>query len=317
MRSVFLSILAICFFASPASAWDEAGHRVIAEIAFDLLSERDRQHFVGILRAHPRFKDDFVSRMPDEIATATESDKARWLFAQASIWPDIIRNLGEEIRLQHHHGSWHFINLPVFLTEQDEKEFTGQLIYNLSSDFAPPLRHDLNLIQALKGNLLLWRDASASDSEKAVALCWILHLTGDIHEPLHDVALFSKEYFAEGDRGGNLIAVKRDGDSTNLHAVWDGLANQFDDHSPDEDTQEILSDDVATIQSIADWARDGQAMAKNFAYTAEVIHELLKQVPSERRPQINLSDEYFANVEKIARPQVIMAGHRIAALIAD
>ena len=163
----------------------------------------------------------------------------------------------------------------------------------------------------------MWRNASASDSEKAVALCWILHLTGDIHEPLHDVVLFSKEYFAEGDRGGNLIAVKRDGDRTNLHAVWDGLANHFDDHSPDEDTQDILADDVATIQSIADWARDGQAMAKDFAYTAEVIRELLKQVPSERRPQINLSDEYFANAEKIARPQVIMAGHRIAVLIAD
>jgi hypothetical protein len=305
------------FFASPVFAWHEAGHRLTAEIAFDLLSERDQQHLTTLLRAHPRFKEDFVARTPEEIANAGESEKTRWLFAQASIWPDIIQNIGEEIRRQYHHGTWHYINLPVFLTERDEKEFAGQLDHNMSTEFAPPLRHHLNLIQALKGNLLVWRDATASDTEKAIALCWILHLIGDIHAPLHNVALFSKEYFAQGDRGGNLIAIKREGNDTNLHAVWDGLANRLDDHAPDEETRKILANDTVNIQSIDDWARDGQAMARNFAYTEEVRSQLLAQAPRWRNPQITLSAEYIVTAEKIARPQVIMAGHRIAALITD
>jgi hypothetical protein len=317
VRSVFLSILAIFLIASPAIAWDEAGHELIAEIAFDLLSDGDQQHFVEILRAHPRFKEDFVSRMPDAIATATESEKARWLFAQASIWPDIIRNLGEEIRLQHHRGTWHYINLPVFLTEQDEKQFTGQLIYNLSSDFAPPLRHELNLIQALKGNLLVWRDATASKSEKAIALCWILHLAGDIHAPLHNVALFSKEYFAEGDRGGNLIGIKRDRATTNLHAIWDGLANYLDDVTPDENTRKLLANDVANIESMAGWARDGQQLSKDFAYTEEIRSKLLAEPPRRRNSRITLSTEYLATAEKTATRQIIIAGHRIAALLTN
>ena len=307
----------MCIVASPASAWDEAGHKKTAEIAFDLLSRSDQQHVVAILRAHPRFKEDFVARMPEEMATAGETEKARWLFAQASIWPDIIQNLGEEIRRQHHHGTWHYINLPVFLTERDEKEFAGRLDHNMSTEFAPSLRHHLNLIQALKGNLLVWRDATASDSAKAMALCWILHLTGDIHAPLHNVALFSKEYFAQGDRGGNLIAIKRDGDVTNLHALWDGLANYFDNHSPDEDTIKLPANDAADIQSIDDWARDGQEIAKDFAYAEEVRSQLLAQRPRQRNPQITLSAEYLATAEEIARPQVIIAGHRIAALLSN
>ena len=303
------------FLASPALAWHEAGHRLTAEIAFDLLGETDQQQFTALLRAHPRFKQDFVGRMPEVIAIAAESEQARWLFAQASNWPDIIQNLGEDIRRQYHHGTWHYINLPVFLTAQDEKDLASHLDFNTSTEFVPPLRHDLNLIQALKGNLLVWRDATASDSQKAMALCWILHLTGDVHEPLHNVALFSKEYFAEGDRGGNLITVKRDGGTTNLHAVWDGLANYLDDVSPDDNTRRILANDVADINAIDDWARDGQQMSKDFAYSEEVRSQLLGQPPRRRNPQITLSAEYIAVAEKTARPQVIIAGHRIAVLL--
>jgi hypothetical protein len=303
--------------ASPALAWNEAGHRLTAEIAFDLLSEKDQQQFVATLRAHPRFREDFIARMPKETANGGEHEKARWLFAQASIWPDIIQNLGEEIRRQYHHGTWHYINLPVFLTEQDEKEFTGRLDHNMSKEFVPPLRHDLNLIQALKGNLLVWRDAKLPDTDKAMALCWILHLTGDIHDPLHNVALFSRTHFQDGDRGGNLIAIERDGGDTNLHAVWDGMANRFDDHAPDEKTRKKLANETANVQSIDDWARAGQAMARDFAYTEEVRSQLLAQAPRWRNPKIKLSAEYLAAAEKIARPQVIIAGHRIAELITN
>jgi hypothetical protein len=309
--------LAVCFYASSACAWNEAGHKMTAEIAFDLLSEKDQQHFAVILRAHPRFREDFVARMPGEIKNASAIDKARWIFAQASIWPDIIQNLGEEIRHQYHHGTWHYINLPVYLTQKDEKELANQLDHNMSMEPVLPLQHNLNLIQALKGNLLVWGDDTAPDTERAVALCWILHLTGDIHEPLHNVALISRAYFAEGDRGGNLIAIRRDDDLTNLHSVWDGLANRFDDVSPDEDARKTLANDVADIQSIDDWARVHHHLAMEYAYTEEVKSKLLGQDPRKRNPQITLSTEYLATAEEVARSRIIIAGHRIAALLTN
>ena len=317
MRSIFLTVMAACFYASQACAWSEAGHKTTAEIAFDLLSEKDQQHVAAILRAHPRFREDFFARMPGAIKNAGATDKARWIFVQASIWPDIIQNLGEDVRRQYHHSTWHYINLPVYLTEDDELKLARQLDQNVSMEPVLPLQNNLNLIQALKGNLLVWGDGSAPDAARAMALSWILHLAGDIHEPLHNVALFSRTYFPEGDRGGNLIAIRRGDDLTNLHAVWDGLSNRLDDVSPDEDTRKLLAKDVVDFESIDDWSRDHHQLAMEYAYTEEVKNKLLAQNSREQNLQITLSTEYLATAERVARPAIIIAGHRIAALISN
>lgn len=317
MRSVFLSILALCFFASPVTAWNEAGHQLTAEIAFDLLSEAQQQQVTTILRAHPRFREDFVERMPRQISNASEHARARWLFAQASIWPDIIQGLGDEIRDQYHFGTWHYVNLPVYLTDQDRQEFESRLDHNVSAEFIPPLRKYLNIMQALQGNLLVWRDEAATDGERAIALSWILHLAGDIHEPLHVVALFSSEYFPEGDRGGNLIGVRRDNGVTNLHSVWDGLANYLDDVTPDDETREMLANDVIDLRSFGDWARDHHRLAMTYAYTDEIRTKLLGHDAREGNPEISLSSEYLNTAEEIASSRIIIAGHRIAALLAN
>jgi hypothetical protein len=309
--------LFLCFLASPAGAWHHAGHRITAEIAFDLLNQDQQRHVAEILRAHPRFKQDFAALMPDEVADGNDADRARWILAHAANWPDQVTDISQAVRRKYHRSTWHYINLPVFLTEQDETDLAGRLDYNISMEFAPPLRRDLNIVQALKGNLLTWRDDSATDADKAIALCWILHLTADLHEPLHAVALFSSDYFPEGDRGGNLIAVKRAKDVTNLHVVWDGLANRFLKLTPDENTRELLARDVADIQSIPGWARQYRDMAEEFAYTQEVKQKLLAQPPGKTNPMISLSTDYIETARKIAESQIIIAGHRIAALISN
>ena len=95
MRSVFLSMLAVWLFMSPAHAWHEAGHKMTARIAFNLLSVERRQQIAAVLRAHPRFRKDFAAAMPEEIATGDEAGKNLWLFERASIWPDVIANSSE------------------------------------------------------------------------------------------------------------------------------------------------------------------------------------------------------------------------------
>jgi hypothetical protein len=57
-------------------------------------------------------------------------------------------------------------------------------------------------------------DALASRAERVEALRWVLHLVGDIHQPLH--------VGDQGDRGGNDVTVLWRGRSVNLHALWDG-----------------------------------------------------------------------------------------------
>lgn len=315
MRNTLLSILALSLIATPAHAWHAAGHRLSAGIAFDRLGEQQQPLVTAILRAHPRYGQDFVALMPDGIVNGSESAKARWIFAHASNWPDQVADRGRTVREKYHRSTWHYVNLPVYLSDDDEKQLAGKLGQNLSTEFSPPLRRGLNIIQALQGNLLVWHDAAATDADKAVALCWILHLTGDLHEPMHNVALFSAALFPQGDRGGNLIGVRRGKELSNLHAVWDGLANGFANLTPDEHTRNLLAQDVAGIPSISGWSMQHRQLAIDFAYPAEVRRKLLAQRPGGENPVITLSRDYVATAAGIAESQIIIAGYRIAALV--
>ena len=52
-------------------------------------------------------------------------------------------------------------------------------------------------------------------------MCWIFHLVGDLHQPLHSTALFSERGFPTGDRGGNSVKFTTLG---NLHSFCDSRA---------------------------------------------------------------------------------------------
>src|SRR5262249_42088640 len=70
------------------------------------------------------------------------------------------------------------------------------------------------------------------DAAKAVALCWIFHQEGDIHQPLHAISRYSAA-FPQGDRGGNLVSPFPNprGNrpySKNLHAYWDDMLGDDD-----------------------------------------------------------------------------------------
>ena len=133
---------------------------------------------------------------------------------QATTRPDIIRR-----EPQWHHATWHYINEPYFPTEADREALQGHITDNLSRD-VPKAGEDIermNAIQAFKYNLDRFRSVDTSDRDKAVALCWILHIGGDLHQPLHTTAMFTTA-LPQGDRGGNTI--KLTGSSAkNLHAA--------------------------------------------------------------------------------------------------
>lgn len=64
----------------------------------------------------------------------------------------------------------------------------------------------------------------------AYSLPWLIHLAGDVHNPLHTVSRYSKALL-KGDRGGNDVWVRSSSAaSINLHAFWDGIGGN--DPSP-------------------------------------------------------------------------------------
>jgi len=249
------------------------------------------------------------------LAAESAAAKARWLLEQAATWPDLVQELGKDVREEFDYGRWHYINMPIYLTDEDESALEGELSHNMATGYEPPLRRNLNIIQALRGNLAVWHDSSASDADKAIALCWILHLTGDLHQPLHNVALFNDAYFRSGDRGGNDIEVIW-GDSTrNLHAVWDGLPTTMASLEPSAATLTAIRIDTIDDETIDAWLRHHARLAEMFVYPDDVKQQLLAKQMNNKSPTITLSHEYLVRARSIARRQVNLAGHRIAELL--
>lgn len=64
--------------------------------------------------------------------------------------------------------------------------------------------------------------------EKSMMIRYLTHIVGDIHQPLHTVALFDDDKFKNGDQGGNLFKIKFKGNITGLHQLWDSGMDLLD-----------------------------------------------------------------------------------------
>ncbi len=107
-----------------------------------------------------------------------------------SIWADEIRYLRRTT------GPWHYITIQI-----------SALHYNPSITDTP------NVVTALSSQIELLKNPKGNRYIREEALKWVVHLTGDLHQPLH--------VGEDHDKGGNFQKVKLNRRSYNLHAVYD------------------------------------------------------------------------------------------------
>ena len=249
--------------------------------------------------------------MPSGTAGGSITDRQRWLLVQAANWPDHARRLPDSIRTDFHRGPWHYINQVVWLTDDDRAALDGTLTHNRSMRFEAPLNTSMNAVQALQGNLALFHDRSAPAADRALALCWVLHISADLHQPLHTVALFSESLFPDGDRGGNLIEVRRKAETSNLHYVWDSLVEE----AGSIDVEQQVFRPGADRLPIEQWTVQHADLARRHVYAGEVVAQLVGIANRNKAPVISLSEEYLANARRVAERQLVLAGRRTALLL--
>jgi hypothetical protein len=217
---------AIASIAGSGYAWNALGHKVVAEIAWRELEPADRQAIVDVLRRHPRFDVDFAAKMTDDALAGDKAVQDHWIFRHASYWPDIARGLQGEKLKRYNRPTWHYVTKPLFLDSSDRRTLAGQLRINNSPKYptnTPAV--EFNVLQAIKYCQAALSSRDAVASSKAIAYCWLFHLVGDIHQPLHSTSLYSGNTFPEGDRGGNEIPLVG---GEILHSRWDGLLGRRD-----------------------------------------------------------------------------------------
>jgi hypothetical protein len=258
-----------------------------------------RTQIADTLKRHPRFAEDFAPEMPAE-------DTDRWIFWQAGFWPDIARDIPEDVRPQFNHPTWHYVNHALFLGP------VRRVNLNLSTILAGP-RENWNLYQSTQHNLDVLR-SDAPPQEKALAYCWVCHLVGDMHLPLHCVTLVC-DRFPTGDKGGSILKVLSEKDE--LHGLWDCLLG--DDH----DRTAVLAAyqklkanpelwNVDTSGNFKDWMLESRELAESLTYSPEILAAIEQ---SRDNAPIPLSEDYLKRAGAAARARVVAAGLRLAAVL--
>jgi hypothetical protein len=317
--SVLLALsVAWVLVAPPATAWNESGHMQVALIAYRRLSPATRSKVIELIKKHPRFSQDFSAKQPDNLQGPEQ--ERQWLFAHAATWPDIART-----QAGFHHASWHYINEPIYLSDDDLEAFEASGLTNNVSHTLPanPELDTLNVVQALA---LAKKNVAAVGTPPAVRalyLTWLMHLVGDVHQPLHTVALYSKRRFPSGDKGGNdiLITGKR-----SLHSTWDGLLGTSDSVGYlaskvsaylNEPELEQAADEAAKALSVDDWVEESYDLAYDFAYDAAIVAaaEGVDASGSKAKPSTSLAQSYFSESKEHARRRAVQAGARLATLL--
>jgi hypothetical protein len=320
MRRFLLNVClaAIC---STAFAWSEAGHKIVGAIAFRQLSPEQQAKIVAILKNHPRWQEDFQAKMPADLKS--EEEQHEWIFQQAAIWPDMARGFEGEARKEFTRGSWHYIDLPTFLTAEDITALEGTIKENVSLD--PPMteQENMNVVQTLRLARRLLADNSTPDAKKAVMLWWLMHDVGDIHQPLHTTALYSRNLFPTGDRGGNSIKTDQ---RQNLHAVWDQFLgirapfrtahNRAIKMTSDPDLSKIGMDAANSLNEKT-WLEESHELAESTAYDSEITGFLRGFVNEKEAPPIHLTERYLKTGGELAEERVVQAGYRLGAVLKE
>jgi len=181
----------------PAGAWNAAGHRLVAAVAWQEMTPPVRERVSALLRRHP----DHARWLKRQ----QEADADYGVFLEASTWPDDIRR---DPRF-HDADEPPTPRLPGFPHMLRQTHWH----YRDASGGGPAGEIDTRLL-SLADEL-----ASGREAEQVYALPWLLHLVADIHQPLHTGG--------RGDRGGNAFEIENPYNPRkpfmSLHAYWDEL----------------------------------------------------------------------------------------------
>ena len=269
---------ALLLCAPAAFAWGPQGHRTIGAIADQLLTPATHAAVLAIL--------------------ADDRDKfgnpsGRTTLEAVSDWADEIRGTAAD------RPAWHYDDIPICAGDKARYCPGGQC----------------NSAQ-LARLIALLGDTRASARERDEALKWVVHLLGDVHQPLHAAD--------NADHGGNLVLVALEGVHTrgreSLHRAWDNDLVQLalrarSKQQPPGDIEALAAEASNLEREVGrgtpdSWARESNNLARNVAYRYPGF--ACDRVPA---GIVVLDAAYLADAELVVRERLLLAGARLATLL--
>ncbi len=303
LRAPRLAVFAVACLglcgAMPVRAWNDFGHMVVAAVAWQHLTPAARAEATKLLRTNPDY--------PRWIAEVEPGARDVTAFMRASTWADAIKhetghrddgerpqdpdaNLNIGYVDLNEHRYWHYVDVPF---STDGTPVPGVTTPNAATRIA-----DFRNVLA---------DSASPDLLKSYDLSWVLHLVGDIHQPLHTVSRFSRE-LPEGDLGGNRVLLCAPPCREQLHFFWDRALGRgtptealaLARHLPVPPLRRITDTDIQ------DWVDESDALARRVVYAAPI---------GPGSGPYSLTAAYRDRARIIARERIALAGRRLAVLL--
>lgn len=231
MRIVLIACALLFSFTTHADAWGNQGHQAVAEAAqgsLDDNAERAIATMLGHSLLLPPGTFAQLSTWPDDIRAFLDSGKVPPGWGPAEKHEAMMFN-----RNHKQHRLWHFVNLPLkgegYPDLRSARKDDPVVEFTRPDDIVHMINTCIELLEA---------KTESATFTRVQALRWLLHLVGDIHQPLH----VTSGYYSSssnlshpklitdpvealtpgvvGDRGGNGLLFSPTKDD-NLHALWD------------------------------------------------------------------------------------------------
>ena len=275
-------VIACLLFSGNAFPWGQQGHKLVGEIASNYLTPEASQQVSAILQGD---------------LGANGKPSGRTTLGEVASWPDEIRG---KPAAQGKDG-WHFEDIPV--------------CGNASPDQICPQGNCASAQLARLSEVL--RNPQAAARDRNEALKWVVHLMGDIHQPLH--AADNK------DHGGNTVKVsflgKRtgtDGRPLNLHKIWD--VQIVERVVADRGGEAAFLGRTTTPEevnawaggSVLDWMQESNALARDVVYAKLPTGFSCGTQPTATEA---IDRNYYAEAGPVVELQLWKAGVRLASLL--
>lgn len=294
MRHIVRALLlaaALMATQSPALAWHEMGHLIVAQIAYLRLTPAAKQQV-----------DRLLVTPPDKRALVFYADKTYDPITIA-VWMDDIK--GDS--LNEIYSNWHYTNYRPLFDGIPERASVGP--------------EPSNVLDRINWCINTLRRGTGRDKTDAEVLGFLIHLVGDVHQPLHTSMRYTAR-LPEGDAGGNGFPVTMPAETRikNLHSYWDSAAGQFGFESLKRPLDEAGRARVRAFAeqmmaaypadanlewkdlNVQQWVEESDRFVREFVYTG--IKE--NDAPSAA---------YTVEARKITARRIALAGYRLAAVL--
>jgi hypothetical protein len=302
--AIIAAALALSFSQpSPALAWFDQGHMTIAAAAYDQLKPETKRRVAELLALSRYPTNGTNNASPDNAAKAAMMMAATAVDAikkpehgfkddgedptDSAKAPEPGRNTGFDDKFIHKY--WHYIDKP----------FSG----DGSAVRSPPAINAQERIALFRKTIA----SDATDDIKAFDLVWLLHLVGDVHQPLHATSRFTE---AKGDSGGNDVKLSCTGCPSELHRFWDDLPGTDERVSASMSAARLLppvDPTEAAIKDEAMWIDESFRIAQESVYIDPPI--------GNGTGPFALTSDYRNNAKRIALARVALAAARLANML--